>query len=436
MGMVSEGWTRVRVFLLVGVVIVAACSSGTPSSPPSSPPSSAPVSSATAPTATLSAGPTAVASSTAPSSVAPSTAWLPDPACTSTDPVVKQAIANTVARTGPQDTWHGPTSGPKPASGVKVVYIPTDAKNAISLSWGQNIIEASKKIGWDVTMIDGKGDAQGWTAAMTQAIALKPKAIIYTADAPTLKDLNKQANDAGIAVIGIHGTALPGPDAATNLFTNVTTDPRDIATAMAEYIIADSCGTAKAIIEYDSNYQIATMKGETMKKVFEACTTCTLLDYVNSPLSELETRQPQLCSNWANKYGKGWYAMTVYDGVWDFCVPALQAAGVGPTDIKLVASDGTQQGYQRIKDGKYQVATVPEPSELFAYAALDDAIRAAAGQPAVYGVASTGWQQPVFIHFKEPGRGDNLATEGGDKNQFFPTSDYVNRYLKLWGVSQ
>jgi ribose transport system substrate-binding protein len=370
----------------------------------------------------------------APAASAAPTAWQPDPNCKSDDPVVQQAIANTIARTGPQSKFYGPSTGPQAEKGVKAVFIPTDAKNALSLSWAQNIQAAGQKIGWDVTVIDGKGTADGWTAAMTQAIALQPKVIIYSADAPTLKDLNKQAAAAGIPVIGIHGTALPGPDASVGLFTNITTDPRDIAKAMAEYIIADSCGTGKAIIEYDSNYQIATMKGETMKQVFETCKTCQLLEYVNSPLSELETRQPQLCSNWAAKYGTGWYAMTIYDGVWDFCTPSLQSAGLGPTDVHLVASDGTEKGYERIKNGQFQVATVPEPSELFAYIALDEAIRAVAGQPATYGPGEGQWTQPVFIHFKDGIHGDNLSTEGGDKNQFYPSSDYVNKYLRLWGV--
>jgi ribose transport system substrate-binding protein len=363
-----------------------------------------------------------------------STAWQPDPACQSDDPVVQKAIESTVARTGPQSTFYGPTEGPKPEPGVKLVYIPTDAKNALSLSWGENIQAAGEKIGWDITVIDGKGTVDGWTAAMTQAIALGPKVIIYSADAPTLKDLNAQAAAAGITVIGIHGTALPGPDPEVGLFTNITTDPRLIADAMAEYIIADSCGTAKAIVEYDSNYQIATMKGESMKATFETCEGCELLEYVNSPLTELETRQPQLCSNWAAQYGTGWYAMTIYDGIWDFCVPALQSAGVGPTDVKLVASDGTLQGYERIRNGQYQVATVPEPAELFAYIALDEAIRAVAGMPPTYGPGEGQWEQPVFIHFQDPARGSNLETEGGDRNQFFPSSDYVNKYLELWGV--
>ncbi len=415
---------RVLVLAASAMLAFAACSGGASPSVPAA--TEAPATQAPA-----------SAEASQPASAEPSAAtaaWQPDPGCNSDDPVVQEAIKNTIARTGAQSTWYGPTEGPKPQAGVKLVWIPTDAKNALSLSWAQNGQAAGEKIGWDVTVIDGKGTAEGWTQAFTQAIALNPSVIVMSADAPTLKDMIKQAKDRGIPTVGIHGVALPGPSEETGLFANVTTDPRDIAAAMAEYIIADSCGTAKAIIEYDSNYQIATMKGETMKAVFEKCKTCELLEYVNSPLSELETRQPQLCSNWANKYGKGWYAMTIYDGVWDFCVPALTSAGIGPHDVTLVASDGTLQGYERIKNGQYQVATVPEPSEMQAYIALDEAIRAVAGQPAVYGPGEGQWLQPVFIHFKEAGRGDNLSTEGGDQNQFFPTNDYVNRYLSLWGV--
>ena len=41
--------------------------------------------------------------------------------------------------------------------------------------------------------------------------------------------------------------------------------------------------------------------------------------------------------------------------------------------------------------------------------AIDDAIRAIAGEP------PAGWDQPVFIHFKDGVHGDNLAIEGGAK---------------------
>jgi len=57
-------------------------------------------------------------------------------------------------------------------------------------------------------------------------------------------------------------------------------------------------------------------------------------------------------------------------------------------------------------------------------------IRAMAGEP------PAGWDQPVFIHFKDGVHGDNLAIEGGEMGQFFPSNDYKAMYLELWGVEQ
>jgi ribose transport system substrate-binding protein len=360
--------------------------------------------------------------------------WRPSPSCQTSDPFVQQAIKDTERRTIPATTWFGPTSGPRLKPGVKIVFIPTDAKNAMSLNWGQDVLVIAKKIGWNAKMIDGKGTAQGWISAMSQAIALKPNVIIYSADAPTLVSYNKQANDLGIGIIGMHGTALPGPDPSIFEYTNITSDPYEIGKAEADYAIADSCGTGKVIIEYDSAYQIATIKGQAMLAEMKKCKTCQILNYVNSPLAQLETLQPQLCSTWASKYGKGWYAMTVYDGVWDFCVPALQSAGIGPSDVHLIASDGTLQGYDRMRSGQYQVATVPEPAELQAYAAINDANNFVNGLPPSYGTASGQWTQPVYVAYNEPGRGSNLSVAGGDKDQYYPANNYASRFLRLWGV--
>ena len=58
-------------------------------------------------------------------------------------------------------------------------------------------------------MIDGKGTAQGWTAALTQAIALQPAAIMTSMDVTTVKDVALEANNQGIEVIGHHELLIP-----------------------------------------------------------------------------------------------------------------------------------------------------------------------------------------------------------------------------------
>src|SRR5262249_40165259 len=71
--------------------------------------------------------------------------------------VVADAKAAVVKYAGPQTVWEGPTSGPKPDKGKKVVFLSGDEQNDISHLYGVYIKEAGEKIGWSVTIIDGKG---------------------------------------------------------------------------------------------------------------------------------------------------------------------------------------------------------------------------------------------------------------------------------------
>lgn len=360
--------------------------------------------------------------------------FRPPANCHSNNPVVKQAIAYTEAHTIPATKWYGPSSGPKLKPHQKIVYIPTDATNELSYTWGEDILAIAKKIGWSATMIDGKGTQSGWDAAMTEALALKPNAIIYSANAPSLVTFNKEAKASGIAIIGLHATAYAGAAPQYDVYDNVTTQPNAIGETEAEYAIAASCGTAKAIIEYDSTYAVATVKAFAIRAAIERCTTCKLLAFVNSPLAELSTLQPGLCSSWVSKYGTGWWALTIYDGVWDYCVPSLKAAGVSPSAVHLIGSDGTSSAYNRMRTGAYQVATVPEPAQMQAYIAIDEANRAILGLKPDYGSGPGEWVQPAYLAFDQAGNGSNLSIAGGAKDQYYPENGYAQRFLSQWGV--
>lgn len=423
---------RRRAFPLMVAIAIALQACGSSVSPS---PTVTPTTTTSAPTEQLSIAPVSTETSAVPSATLPATAWHPDPSCNSTDPVVQQAIAYVEAHTQAQTDWYGPTTSYPPTPGVKVALIPLDVNNTASLLYMQDVANVAKKIGWDATMIDAKGTTEGATAAFTQAMALNVKVIITSVDVVSVSSEIAQAKAMGIQVLAWHAATLPGPDLNLGVGSIVAVDSADAGMAEAEYAIADSCGTAKVIAEYDSAYAYSQRKIlQGAVPTIQACKTCTLLEVVNSPLAELPTRQPQLCSNWAAKYGKGWYGIAVYDGVWDFCVPALQTAGLGPTDVHLIATDGVASAYQRMSQNQFQVATIPEPVELQAYAIVDDAIRLLAGQPAVWGYGAGEWHQPVFIAFGDGSHGNNLSIEGGDKQGFFPSDDYANRYLKMWGI--
>lgn len=336
--------------------------------------------------------------------------------------MVADATGRTEGRMGVQTEWTGPTTGPAAEPGKKVVYISSNEQNAVSHAWGVAQQEAAEQIGWEVVILDGKGTTQDRLSACNQALALNPDGITLEGDAAGMQDCLQQAADAGIPIVGIHGAGFPGPVPELNLFTNIGSEPSEIGYALADYIIADSKGQGKAMILYDSLYEVARAKAEAMQARFKECTGCALLGYESSPLAEVTTRTPQLFNSYIQRYGEDFqYVMTIADYYYDFAVPALEAAGLEPGSVKLVGSDGTEQAYSRIRNGEFQVATSPEPVELQGYQAIDEINRALNGE------APSGYVSPVFIVTAE-----NIDIEGGKEGAFVPSNGYKEHYLSIW----
>jgi ribose transport system substrate-binding protein len=342
------------------------------------------------------------------------------------DDAVDQAKKDAASYAGPQTKWEGPTSAPKPDADKSVVFLSGDEQNDISHLYGVYIKQAGEKLGWKVTIIDGKGSPTSWLAGMNQAIALKPNGIAMFADAASLKDPIKAGVAQGVKFVGLHAAGLPGPQPDLNLFVNIQEDPREIGKAEAQWAIADSAGNARVVILTHNEYAIAEVKSMATKAAVEKCAGCKVLDYVNSPASEAAQRQPQLTTSWVQRFGVPFYATSVGDNDFDFAVPVLRAGGIDPEQVKLIGADGNRSAYDRIrKGGQYQAVTVSEPIELQAYQAIDELNRAFHDQP------PSGFVQPPFLVTK-----DNIHSEGGDQNTFIPSNDYKKHYLQIWGVAQ
>ena len=337
--------------------------------------------------------------------------------------IVDEAKKDLVVYAGPQTDWRGPTSSPKPEAGKKIAYISNDENNDASRAWGVAIKEAGGKIGWEVTIIDGKATPVGWINAFNQAIALGVDGIVTSADAASLQEPIADAVAKNIPIVGIHAAALPGPNEELHLFTNIQQDPREIGKAQADWVIVDSGGKGRVVVTSHNEFAIAETKSRATEARIKQCPDCEVVEYVSSPIAEVAQRQPQLVISWIQKYGTPLYVTAVADYTLDFQVPALRSAGVDPADIKLVGADGQASAYERIRSGEYQAVTVSEPVEMQAYQAVDEINRA------IQGKEPSGFVQAPYLVTP-----DNVDAEGGDKNAFIPTNDYKKHYLELWGV--
>ena len=334
---------------------------------------------------------------------------------------VDEAKAIVAERTKPQTAWKGPTSGPLAAKDATVVYVSDDQSYVSYVNWGQGVVDAATALGWNVVVLNGKGTMAGRLGAMQQAVALHPTAIVTSSDVSALQVPIKQAIAANIPVVGIHATAYPGPNPGLNLYTNITSNPAEIGGTQAAYVIAVSNGAAKQVHLLDNNYAIARFKAKAATDPIKSCAGCKFLEMSNIPIADTATRVPPTVSALLASYGDEWYMTTCCDNFYPYIASALRSAGASPDKIRLVGSDGPPSAYDMIRKGSFEVATVPEPSTLFGYEAVDAVVRAMAGQPPAEFV------QPTYLVTR-----DNIAAEGGDKNQFIPSNNFACHYANIW----
>jgi ribose transport system substrate-binding protein len=339
-----------------------------------------------------------------------------------------QAQALIANSTAPVTTWDGPTDGPKAQSGKFVVYPSQDQTNGGALGVGDGVKEACAAIGWQFRLIDGQGSTTGQTAAIQQAIALKPDGIVLgTIDAASQKTAIQAAVDQGIKVIGWHSAGTPGPQPDLNLITNIESDPVQTGAVSGAYTVVMAEGKAGVAVFTDSAYAIAIVKHDAMMAAVNAVEGSKVLELVDTPIAEVQTRMPGIMTALYQKYGPALnWMIAVNDLYFDFAIPTLRTLGVGPGGPPQMVSggDGSVSAYDRVRQGQFQTATIPEPLNLHGWQAIDEMNRAFAGAP------PSGYVTPVHLVTV-----DNIGVDGGPNNIFDPDNGYRDVYKQIWGVS-
>jgi ribose transport system substrate-binding protein len=336
--------------------------------------------------------------------------------------------ADVAAATAPGGgAWDGPTTGPKGAKGKTVVFVSLTQNSSGNNDASKGAGDAAKALGWNYSVIDGKGNATDTANALQQAIALKPDGIILASvDPASNKAALDQADAAGIKIVSWHSTSTPGPVPDAHIFVNVSTPPDQIAYLAGEYAVVHGNGTSKAEVISDRQYQIVVTKSDAIEKAIKECDTCQLLSEDNGPFGEVPQRTPSLTNSLLQKYGKDLqYMLTFNDVYFDFVVPTLKSAGIDPGNppFLISAGDGSESAYQRIRTGQFQIATVPEPAYMHGWQVVDELNRAFAGEQ------PSGYVTKVHLVTK-----DNIDADGGKDNRYDPQNGYQDQYKKIWGV--
>jgi ribose transport system substrate-binding protein len=343
------------------------------------------------------------------------------------DAYLTEAKAYIAKVTAPGAPWTGPTTGPKAQGKKLVIYVSQDQRNGGAQGVGDGAKEAAKVIGWDYRIIDGQGLVSQHTAALNEAISLKPDGIILgTIDAKEQAPVIEHAVQLGIKVVGWHSSGAPGPVEDPPVITNITTEPVEVGKAAALYAVVDSNGTAGTVVIGDNLFAISTIKTDAAAAAVKGCKGCKTLAFEDTPIADAANRMPQLTTTLLAKFGKKWtYGIAVNDLWFDFAAPSLQAAGINPDGgyPRLIsAGDGSVPAFQRIREHHYQIGTVAEPLNLHGWLCIDELNRAFAGEK------PSGFVPPPHLFIAA-----NLDHDGGPNNNYDPENGYRDIYKKIWG---
>jgi ribose transport system substrate-binding protein len=330
---------------------------------------------------------------------------------------VKAAQAATKRNEQPSRKWTGPTTGPTIAHKKTIAFVAADLTGANSDSWALDAKAAVQAAGWKFALINGQGTAQGWVQAFKQALSLKVSGIITDTSANALQPELKQAQQRGVPVVGMNFVPQPGPDPSMHVFYNMSSGPQNQGAAMADYVIANSGGHARAMILYDPAYSIAVAKADGMKAEFAKCSTCKLLAFQASPLANVTTAAGPLFTGWYQQYGSGWYVMAITDGYFDYAIPALSSSGVSQTGVDLVGSGGTPSNFE--------TATATDAAPEWGFQAVDEINRY------LHHMRPVKFVEPTLLVVKS-----NVSKYGGSAKvpEYSPPDGFACRYEKIWKV--
>lgn len=346
----------------------------------------------------------------------------------STNAVVAAAKKVVAAATAKNVPWDGPTTGPKAAKGKTIVFVASDLTNTGVDAVLKGVDQAAKAVGWSVKTLNGDGTTEGQSAALSQAIALKPDGIVIGGfDYAAVSNLITEAHTQHIAVVGWNAATSPGPSTNPPVFYNVAVSSKKISEIAADYAIAKSDGHANVVIFTDNEFAVAKAKADDMEHDIEACSGCKVLSYKDTPLAEVTSRMPPLTTALLEKFGSKWtYSLAINDSYYRAMGTALAGAGISPSKapINISAGDGSPGAFQRIRTGKYQAATVAAPLNLQGWQVIDELNRAFNNDPPDDYVAT-----PRLVT-----KGD-IAYDGGPEDAYIPNNHYQQHYEQIWGVS-
>jgi ribose transport system substrate-binding protein len=338
-----------------------------------------------------------------------------------------------------------PNAAPKPAAGKKVWVIACAMAGEGCANPANAAAFAGRKLGWDMTVQDGRLDPNVYNSLIRTAITAKVDAIILIAvDCGPAQNTLAQAVAAGIKIIGVYSLdcsqkyfgGKPQFTAQVSYCAKPTSDEATLEACyerflneqytqnMADYTITKLNGKAEAIVMQEDDSVIARIVGEANQAWLAKCPGCIVHVVPFTGLDLLNGRIQSIAAAALTRYLNANAVIIPYDAAGFLgvsgAVKGLQASG---RNLELIGVEGLSGAISQIKSGSGQTFATGSPASWLGWAGVDALVRVFAGEPQVdegIGVAAID-------------KDHNLPTSTPDYNGN-ARSDWQANFLKIWGV--
>lgn len=196
-----------------------------------------------------------------------------------------------------------PTTGPAPQAGQNIwVICSTMAAEGCSVP-AEGAKEAGEAVGWDVTIVDGKGSPEEYANGINSAIAARADGIILAnVDCVNAKSALENAKQAGVKTFAFYAFDCDDPmlasggaplfDAQLLLAGGITYQEfseERYSRSQADYAIASTDGGAKIIEFTETDILIAQHLNLGFEKRIANCGGCEIVKKVPFTLTDLVT---------------------------------------------------------------------------------------------------------------------------------------------------
>jgi len=292
-----------------------------------------------------------------------------------------------VAKAVPAFAAQGEAFSIATVKGKKIFEIPS-VPNPFLQGISDAMKTAAEDAGAIYTICDTQGELAQWVACFDQAINSGQNLIVLSG-APDPRALQPQiqaASEAGIPVIVSHfyddeSPVPPACEGCEFLAASVTAPFNVAGKAAADWIIADSNGTANTLIVGGSDILPSPATIDTMTKEFD--TNCSGCSYtvINIPVADWNTKTQSEIQAALQANPDINYIYVLYDAMVAGAVPAVETLGL--TGVKIGSYNGSPFALDFIAQGDLVAFNVGEDTPGIGYATMDQGFRILTGNDPV-----------------------------------------------------